>query len=118
MESRLEADDPAARRAELIADYQKSYGIKTIINLRGENVGSDWYDKELAQARRLGVDLVNFRMSVKREFTEERLTELVEVLQKAEKPILSRTRKQEASGRLNRCLTRLEVFLVIFSGSH
>ena len=73
---------------ELIADYQKSYGIKTIINLRGENVGSAWYDAELVQTRRLGIDLVNFRMSAKREFTEERLTELVEVLQKAEKPIL------------------------------
>ena len=25
---------------ELIADYQKSYGIKTIINLRGENAAA------------------------------------------------------------------------------
>ena len=73
---------------ELIAAYQKSYGIKTIVNLRGENVGSAWYDVELAQSRRLGIDLVNFRMSAKREFTEERLTELVEILRRAEKPIL------------------------------
>jgi protein tyrosine/serine phosphatase len=73
---------------ERIAEYQKNYGIRTIINLRGENVGSAWYDAELAQTRRLGIDLVNFRMSAKREFTEERLTELVEVLQKAEKPVL------------------------------
>ena len=73
---------------ELIADYQKSYGIKTIINLRGENVGSPWYDAELAQAGRLGIDLVNFRMSAKREFTEERLAELVEILRKVQKPVL------------------------------
>jgi protein tyrosine/serine phosphatase len=73
---------------ELITDYQKSYGIKTIINLRGENVGSAWYDAELAQSRRLGIDLVNFRMSAKRDFTEERLTEIVEILRRAEKPIL------------------------------
>jgi len=73
---------------ELIADYQKSYGIKTIINLRGENVGSPWYDAELAQAGRLSIDLVNFRMSAKREFTEERLTELVEILRKVQKPVL------------------------------
>jgi protein tyrosine/serine phosphatase len=73
---------------ELITDYQKSYGIKTIINLRGENVGSAWYDAELAQSRRLGIDLVNFRMSAKREFTEERLTELVEILRRVEKPVL------------------------------
>src|SRR3954454_9519239 len=29
---------------ELITDYHVKYGIKTVINLRGENVGSDWYD--------------------------------------------------------------------------
>jgi protein tyrosine/serine phosphatase len=73
---------------ELITDYQKSYGIKTIVNLRGENVGSAWYDAELAQSRRLGIDLANFRMSAKREFTEERLTELVEILRRVEKPVL------------------------------
>ncbi|WP_273856301.1 hypothetical protein, partial [Serratia liquefaciens] len=63
-------------------------GIKTIINLRGENVGTAWYDAELVQTKRLGIDLVNFRMSAKREFTEERLTELVEILRRVEKPVL------------------------------
>lgn len=73
---------------KLMADYQKRCGIKTIINLRGENVGSPWYDAELVQAKRLGINLVNFRMSAKREFTEERLTELVEILRRVEKPVL------------------------------
>jgi len=73
---------------ELIADYQKEYGIKTVINLRGENVGSGWYDAELAETSKLGIRLVNFRMSAKREFTQDRFTELMAVLREAEKPIL------------------------------
>ncbi len=35
----------------VIAQLQKQYGIKTIINLRGDNSGRSWYDKEVAQAR-------------------------------------------------------------------
>jgi protein tyrosine/serine phosphatase len=33
-----------------IARYQKTYGIKTIINLRGENRGSSWYDDRTFEA--------------------------------------------------------------------
>jgi protein tyrosine/serine phosphatase len=71
-----------------ISYYQKEYGIRTIINLRGENVGSDWYDDEIAQVQRLGIAHVNFRMSAKRELTEAQFVELVRVLQNVEKPIL------------------------------
>ena len=71
-----------------IAHYQKEYGIKTIINLRGENVGSAWYDTEIAQAQRLGIAHVNFRMSAKRELTPAQFTELIAILQNVEKPVL------------------------------
>ena len=37
--------------AAMIAEYQQNYGIKTIVNLRGENIGSGWYDAEVAEAR-------------------------------------------------------------------
>lgn len=73
---------------ELITDYHVKHGIKTVINLRGENVGSDWYDAELAQTKRLGIKLVNFRMSAKREFSEDRFNELMVVLREADKPVL------------------------------
>jgi len=76
---------PTAAR---IADYQQSYGIKTIVNLRGENPGSDWYDAEVAEAKKLGIAHVNFRMSARREMTTEQFTQVIDLLQKAEKPIL------------------------------
>jgi protein tyrosine/serine phosphatase len=71
-----------------IARYAKSYGIKTIINLRGENKGSPWYDDEVAKARELAITLVDFRMSAKHELSQEEAAHLVAVLARVEKPVL------------------------------
>jgi len=71
-----------------IARYQKDYGIKTIVNLRGENTGSPWYDAEVAQARLLGIAHVDFPMSAKRELTQAQAADLVAILAQANKPIL------------------------------
>jgi protein tyrosine/serine phosphatase len=76
---------PSAAR---IAEYQQNYGIKTIVNLRGENVGSGWYDAEVAEAQKLGIAHVDFRMSARREMTPEQFSQIIDVLQNAEKPIL------------------------------
>ena len=76
---------PTAAR---IAEYQQSYGIKTIVNLRGENPGSDWYDAEVAEAKKLGIAHVDFRMSARRMMTMEQFSQIIDVFQKAEKPIL------------------------------
>ena len=74
--------------AALIAEYRKGYDIKTIINLRGDNTGSGWYDSEVAEARRLGIAHVDFRMSARREMTTAQFGQLMDVFHKAEKPIL------------------------------
>ena len=74
--------------AALIAEYREGYAIKTIINLRGDNTGSGWYDSEVAEARNLGIAHVDFRMSARREMTTAQFNQLMDVFQKAEKPIL------------------------------
>lgn len=71
-----------------IAQYQKTHGIKTIINLRGENRGSPWYDAEIAEAKLLGITHVDFRMSAKRELTQAEAANLIAILDRAEKPVL------------------------------
>jgi len=73
---------------ERIAFYQKVQGIKTIINLRGSNAGSPWYDDEVAEARRLGIAHVDFRMSARRELTEQQFNDLITLLRTVEKPVL------------------------------
>jgi protein tyrosine/serine phosphatase len=74
--------------AALIAEYQENYSIKTIINLRGDNTGSAWYDAEVAEAKKLGIAHVDFRMSARRMMTMEQFSQIIDVFQKAEKPIL------------------------------
>ncbi len=72
---------------EIIA-YKAQYGIHTIVNLRGDNVGSRWYDDEVKTSKELGINLIDFRMSEKRELTQEEAALLILLLRKATKPIL------------------------------
>jgi protein tyrosine/serine phosphatase len=71
-----------------ITRYVQQYGIRTIINLRGANPGEHWYDKEVAAARALGVRLINFRMSAKRELTQNQVQQLITLMAEAPKPLL------------------------------
>ncbi|WP_158043666.1 dual specificity protein phosphatase family protein [Skermanella pratensis] len=73
---------------ERIARYRKDYGIRTIINLRGDNTGSAWYDAEVEASRRLGIGHMDFRMSSRRELTVAQFGDLMALLRTAEKPVL------------------------------
>lgn len=66
----------------------ESYGIRTVMNLRGENEGKDWYDNEAAICAAMNVTLSNHRMSAKSLPTPEVLAGVIETLQTAEYPIL------------------------------
>ena len=80
------------RSAQLTPDqmsiYVRRYNIRTVINLRGENLGQSWYDSEVEASQRLGIAHVDFRMSASRELTPERAKELVTLMAKSEKPLL------------------------------
>ncbi len=66
----------------------RRYGIRTIINLRGANPGERWYDKEMADAKALGVAHIDFRMSAKHELTQEQAKRLIDLMATAPKPLL------------------------------
>ena len=57
----------AYRSAQIDSDTLElligDYGIKTVINLRGENEDQLWYQNEKETAARLGITLVDVRMS-------------------------------------------------------
>ncbi len=65
-----------------------TYGIRTVINLRGENDGTPWYDDEVAVTRKHGLVHIDIRMSANREPDEATVTKLVHALGEAPKPIL------------------------------
>lgn len=67
--------------------YVKQYGIRTIVNLRGEN-GQAWYADEVATARKFDLRHIDFRMSAYKQLSRAEADKLVTLLKDAPKPIL------------------------------
>jgi protein tyrosine/serine phosphatase len=80
------------RAAQLSPDHLKALirdeGIKTIINLRGENLQADWYRDELDAATNLGVHYVNLPLSANQVPDDATLKTLIDTMRKAVKPTL------------------------------
>ncbi|SCB32091.1 DNA-binding response regulator, OmpR family, contains REC and winged-helix (wHTH) domain [Rhizobium multihospitium] len=71
-----------------IETYVRENGIRSIVNLRGENLKHDWYNQEVKTAQRLGVEHIDFKMSARKIMTPDRADQLVDILRSAPKPIL------------------------------
>ncbi|PZP84077.1 MAG: protein tyrosine phosphatase [Azospirillum brasilense] len=71
-----------------LARYQQQYGIRTVINLRGDNAGTPWYDHEREEAELLGVRFINFRMKASRELGDGEALALISAMRDAPKPLL------------------------------
>lgn len=71
-----------------LEQYVKANGIKTIINLRGENGRSAWYRQEKETAEKLGVQHIDFGMSARKELGLARVAQLVQIMRNAQKPLL------------------------------
>lgn len=74
--------------AAQIADYAKRYGIRSILNLRGAEPQSAWYRQEVAEANRLGLTHVDFKMSAEKRLKPDDAHRLVALLEKMPKPLL------------------------------
>jgi len=66
----------------------KEYGIKTVLNLRGDKPNDGWYQKEKDAAARLGVDLIDIPMSAKTIPSKKSLVLLLDSFKNARYPIL------------------------------
>lgn len=71
-----------------LADYQEEVGIRSVVNLRGQNSGSSWYDEEVKASKILGIAHFDFRMSASRHFSQEQASELIALLRSVPKPVL------------------------------
>lgn len=65
-----------------------AHHIRTVINLRGNNDGSDWYRQEIAVCRRLGVDHVDVRLSAGHLPPPKEIATLLRAYREAPRPIL------------------------------
>lgn len=83
-----EAYRSAQPSPDQITSYKKTYGIATIINLRGKQEHAAWYDDEIRTADELGIQHVDFGMSARRELSPDEARALIEVMKTAPKPVL------------------------------
>jgi uncharacterized protein (TIGR01244 family) len=70
------------------ANRIKENGIRTIINLRGDNTGQPWYDAEMEASKAARVQHVDFPLSAGRELTDAQVTRLTALLRDSPRPIL------------------------------
>lgn len=73
---------------QALARWKREYQIASVLNLRGENAGADWYETELALTDRFGIEHIDFRMSASKELDEAQVRALLEVMKAAPKPML------------------------------
>lgn len=78
------AQPSPAKLGELV----KEYGIKSVLNLRGDSSGERWYDNEIAAAKGLNVQHIDFRMSATKELSIEEGRQLMAIMAAAPKPML------------------------------
>lgn len=78
----------AQPKGDALDRLHAAYGVRSVINLRGENTGSPWYDEEIAASRRLGIAHFNFRMSAKTQLSPAEAEALVALMEAAPKPLL------------------------------
>lgn len=68
--------------------WKAEYGIRSVINLRGENQNSGWYRDEIAAARELGLAHADFRMSARTAIDATEADRLVTLMREMPKPLL------------------------------
>ncbi|MDB6022938.1 MAG: protein tyrosine phosphatase [Pedosphaera sp.] len=66
----------------------QEHGIKSILNLRGPNGTTDWYNAETNTAHLLGVRHIDFELSASRELSDDEMERLLAVVADAPKPLL------------------------------
>lgn len=82
----------AYRSAQMDRDeleyYIKQYGIRSIINLRGENADKPWYVEELDVSREQNVTHYDISLAASRELDSDDVFKLVEIFKTAPRPVL------------------------------
>lgn len=66
----------------------RTHGVKTIINLRGENPDQPWYQREAAVAARNGTQMIDIAMNSETLPSRENLLKLLAAFKDAPRPIL------------------------------
>jgi glycosyltransferase involved in cell wall biosynthesis len=69
--------------------YEQTYGIRTVVNLRGSNPQLGWYQLESEACKKLNIKLVNIQVYSRGLPTRERIHELKRLIECMELPVLA-----------------------------
>jgi len=73
---------------EALLAAARQHGVKSVLNLRGRNPGSPWYDDEIDASRELGLAHYDYSLSAKRIVTPQQIAEILDIVRQAPKPLL------------------------------
>src|SRR5262249_45764090 len=68
--------------------FLTSHGIRSSINLRGDNPKREWWQRECALAGKLGIAHFDVRLDTRKLPSSDRVAALFDAFARAEKPIL------------------------------
>ncbi len=71
-----------------LTEVVREYGIKSILNLRGEGAGQDWYDDEITTSKTLDVKHYDYGIWASSEPSAKQIRDLIAILRSAPKPLL------------------------------
>jgi protein tyrosine/serine phosphatase len=71
-----------------LEQYLKEYRIKSVLNLRGENNGADWYEDETAICKRLSVRHYDLAMTSSGRPNPDVVSKLMTIFAEAPRPVL------------------------------
>ncbi len=72
----------------LLQHYIRKFGIRTVINLRGNSAGEKWYDAEIATCQKLGVKHYDIELSADRTPHPNQIRDLLRLFRTAPRPVL------------------------------
>ena len=93
-----------------VAPLLKQFGIKTIINLRGANPKSSWYEPERQICKNLGISHINSPLHSRRLPEKEALVTLLKAFETASFPILIKCSGGADRTTLASCLYLLKIY--------
>jgi hypothetical protein len=71
-----------------LAQRTQQVGLKSILNLRGENLDAPWYQEEIITSKALGLLHLDFSLSASTPVKTEQLKAILQLIDSAPKPLL------------------------------
>jgi protein tyrosine phosphatase (PTP) superfamily phosphohydrolase (DUF442 family) len=71
-----------------LENCQRGFGIRTIVNLRGENEDTAWYKEEMQAARHLGITVLDAGLCSKEQAPDDDFRIFIQAMKDAKEPIL------------------------------